>query len=141
MISDGLYSKAAAGPGILAILGSPATRSDKSTGIFATLAPPGAIGPYTVLSDVGGSGTPSLAGANSFGSARWQFSCYAATYKAAKQLARAVRMEFEGWQGTLADGTEVDSMVYLGELDSFEDAPALFHVPLDLEIWFRDVGA
>jgi hypothetical protein len=141
MISDGLFSIAAAGAGILAILGAPAARKDNSTGVFAALAPPGAIAPYIVVSGVGGAGTPSLAGANSFGSARWQFSSYGATYKVAKQLARAIRMEFEGWRGTLADGSEVDSMIYLGELDSYEDAPALFHVPLDLEIWFRDVGA
>jgi hypothetical protein len=140
MISDGLFKKAESSGGLQAILGTKSTRKDESTGIFAGFAPTSAGSPRVVTTQVSGTGTPMLDGAEAFGSARWQFSCYAVKYRDAKLLARAVRTEFEGFHGTLADGTEVDSTVYLGEIDTFEDAPALFHVALDLEMQFRDVG-
>ncbi len=67
-----------------------------------------------------------------------QFSCYGETYEDAKNLARAVKKALLGYQGTLGDGVRIDYCGLALELDGYEEAPAVYNVPLDLEIVFAD---
>jgi hypothetical protein len=140
MISDGIYSRVAASARIQAIVGLPTTRSDKSTGVFYNQAPQEADSPMIVFSQVSGVGNMTLDGSEAFMSWRWQFSCYSLVAREAKALARAVRFEFEGYQGRLSDGTEIDSISFASEVDLYDPAPKLHHVPIDLDFYGRDVG-
>jgi Protein of unknown function (DUF3168) len=140
MISDGIFSRLANSARIQAIVGLPATRQDKSAGSFYNLAPEEADSPMIVFSQVSAVGSGTMDGPEALMSARWQFSCYSIVAREAKALARAVRFEFEGYQGKLSDGTEVDVIAFSSEVDLFDPAPKLHHVPIDLDFIYRDVG-
>jgi hypothetical protein len=79
-------------------------------------------------------------GPDPFTIGRMQFSCLGKTYADSKRLARAVREAFEAFQGALSDGTEVDSIRRVSEIDVFEDAPFAYMTAVDFEIAYRDVG-
>lgn len=141
MISDGIFQRLAASARIQAIVGVPASRADKTAGSFYNQAPEEADSPLIVFSQVSGVGNMTLDGSEAFMSSRWQFSCYSLVAREAKALARAVRFEFEGYQGRLSDGTEVDSITFASEVDLFDPAPKLHHVPIDLDFYYRDLGS
>ena len=80
-------------------------------------------------------------GPDPFTMARVEFSCHGSNYAATKRLARAVRNLFENYQGTLSDGSQVDSIHRVSEIDLFEDAPFSYAVHVDFSVGFRDLGS
>src|SRR3989304_2505917 len=61
--------------------------------------PQGAALPAIVLTVIGDAESHTLAGPDGLSQGRVQVDCYAASYKAAKQLARAVRAALDGYRG------------------------------------------
>jgi hypothetical protein len=98
MLLEGIYARLSADSGIVAL----------GAEIFPALAEKEAALPYCVYSQVGGSNVSSFDGANKLQSARLRFSCYGATYAAAKQLAAAVKNSLCGLLVTLSDGSRVE---------------------------------
>lgn len=140
MISDGIFAKLAASSRIQTIVGTAATRNDKTAGSFYSLAPEESDSPLIVFSQVSAVGNMTLDGSEAFMSSRWQFSCYSIVAREAKAIARAVRFEFEAFQGSLVDGTSVDTVALASEVDLFDPVSKLHHVAIDLDFYYRDVG-
>jgi len=95
-------------PGFTAIVGTPATRRDKTTGLFATVAPQESDAPLTVYTQISGNTVPMMDGAATLQPMRMQFSNYGRTPEEAKNLARALKKLLVGFQGLFADGTRID---------------------------------
>lgn len=140
MISDGIYRLVSGSVALQELLGLPADRVDKRTGVFFNQAGEEADTPHIVFSEVSPNPTQTMDGAEAAQSARWQFSVYDVTAEGAKRVARTLRLEIEGFRGTLSEGTEVDGVHYVSEIDLFEPAVAMHHIPIDFEFWYRDVG-
>lgn len=138
MLQEGLYALLAGSSGVQTLLGAPDARSDSTTGIFAAQMPEATPMPAIVYTTVAGAGYSTMDGATDLQSARLQFSCYGVSYSAAKQLASAVRAVLEGLKATLTDGTQVDFATRVLESDTFEEAPFIYHCPLDFEFMFRE---
>jgi hypothetical protein len=142
MLADGLFSLLANADTIVAIVGTPQTRQEKSktTGIFKVQMPEGAAMPAVIISQIAGESLFSMDGPNALRFVRYQFSCYGSTPAAAASLQRAVRRVLENFTGTLNDGSEVDTMECILEMEVFEEAPFIFSAPVDVRIAFRDLG-
>jgi hypothetical protein len=144
MLEEGLNALLAGASTITAIVGTPATRTDKpkpTTGIFPVQMPEGTPLPALVYSQISGEGNPSYDGANSLHQCRISFGCYGSSYGDSKRLQRAVRQLLEGFHATLSDGTPVDNAVLVLELDAFEDAPFSFNAPIDFLLVYADIGS
>ena len=67
---------------------------------------------------------------------RLQCSCFADTYLDAKNFAREVITAMEAWpNSTSTTATGVQTVFLEGEMDLFDDASKVHHVPLDFFIW------
>jgi Protein of unknown function (DUF3168) len=141
MLHEGLESLLANAPAITALLGTPATRPDKTIGIFPGMIPKGAGRPAIVYTYVHNESLMTLDGPDPYHTARLQFSCHASKYDDAKRLARAVAQTLEAFTGTLIEGTDVQNMQSLTEMDTFQETPFLFSTPIDFEIQYSDVGS
>ncbi len=94
--------------------------------------------PAVVYSQISGEGNPSLDGANALHQCRMEFACHATKYFQAKKLQQAVRQLFEGYNGELPDGTQVDNMVLVLESDAYEYAPNDYNAPIDFTVVYVD---
>jgi Protein of unknown function (DUF3168) len=137
MLVEGLYSLLTRSPAVTAIV-APSARSDKTTGVFSGEMPEGTPVPAIVFRQVDGKGLMTMDGPDGRQFVRMQFSCYAKSYLASKQLARAVRQTLEKFTGALDEGTPVDNMETVTESDTFEEVPFLYHTPVDFEIQYSD---
>lgn len=147
MLAEGIVALLLADAGVLAIIGTPSARraadaqGRPSSGVFAGQMPEGIALPAIVYLTISDQDLMTLDGPDAFAMARVQFSCYGLKFGDAKHLARAVRQALENFQGTLIEGTQVDSMHRVSELDAFEDAPFGYATHVDFEIAYRDTGA
>ena len=67
---------------------------------------------------------------------RLQCSCFADTYYAAKTFASEVITAMEAWpDSTSTTATGVQTVFLEGEMDLFDDASNVHHIPLDFFIW------
>jgi hypothetical protein len=139
MLQEGISQALAAAAPITALIGTPGSRADQTTGIFPIQMPESATLPAIVYFDVHGDGLMTMDGPDPMQFARVQFSCYGKSYGDSKRLARAVRQFLENFAGILPDGTPIGSMRRVSEVDTFEDAPFIYHTPVDIEIVYQDV--
>lgn len=141
MFEEGLVSYMAGNGGIQAQLGT--SRGDKTNGIFPQIAPDGPTYPYITYTQITDEPVESMLGMNRLTTSRYRFSCSAASYGSAKQLAEAVRQAFglaSQYQGTLSDGTILQNarQVLPGQVDDLETIPhgRLFTTHLDFEFQY-----
>lgn len=142
MLSDGLYSLIIADPTVAGIL---ATRSltpgaPKTSGVFPVQMPEADPLPAIVYTQIHGDGVMSMDGPDPLKFARFQFSCYGATYRESKILARALLNLLENFTGALSDGTGIGNMERVGEMDAFPEAPYVFVTHVDVAIVYDDLG-
>jgi hypothetical protein len=149
MLEEGIYARLAADTGLQAILGTPDTRVDLTTGIFPGLILHDSDLPSLVYLQVHGDEMSTFDGRGELRSARIQLSSYSDDYAGAKRAGKAVKDALLGFQGKLDDGTEVDSILLVAEIDSFVKSPSatqeaggrsMFHTAVDVEIWYREVA-
>lgn len=141
MLVEALQTYLAGQGSIQFLIGTPATRTDKQTGIFPTLAPDTVPAPYIVLSQVSGEpGAINMKGTNNLQIQRWRFSCYGSTYKAAKNLARVVRLVLLSLDGSVGNGTYVSGSWHKLEADDAQPIPhgTIYSTHLDFEIIYTD---
>jgi len=144
VLTDGLQSLLANEASIVHLIGTAASRGEKppTNGIFLQQMPPAAKLPAIVFGQTEGSPiADSHDGADPLHEARIAFTCQAKTARSAKLIQITLRRFLEGYQGTLADGTEIGSVVLASELDAFEYAPFTFQAPIDFRILYRDTGS
>ena len=146
MLAEGLVALLLSDTGVVGINGTPAARQAQdpqgrlNPGVFAVQMPEGIKLPAIVYLVISDEDLMTLDGPNAFTSARVQFSCYGTQYADSQRLCRAVRLALENFQGILVDGTEIDSIHRVSELDAFEDAPFGYATHVDFEVSYRDIG-
>jgi|SRR5579859_107698 len=144
MFAEGLVAFLAADSGVSGILGTPASRGDKTNGVFPNIAIKEATMPYIVYLQISARPVISFAGPNRLTYARWRLSCYGASYGSAKTLAQKVKRALNGFQGPWTDSspsvTYVGSTWLLSESDTAEPIPhgTIWAVHVDFEFWFND---
>ena len=138
MLVEGLITLLVADSGFQAAMG---TRSDNTNGIFSGQAPEGAPMPLLVFGYVYEENLMTMDGPDAFTTARLEFWAQGGSYAQAKKLARAARKAFEAFQGTLSDGSEVDSMRRISELDTFQETPFLYLTSVEIEALYRDLSS
>ena len=113
---------------------------DESTSMAITfylrVATQDAVSPYGVVFKVSPGKDYTHTGSG-LSQSRLQCSCYADTYLAAKTMAKQVIADMEAWptKTTSATSTGVQTVFLESELDLFDDASKVHHVPLDFFVW------
>lgn len=65
-----------------------------------------------------------------------QLSCWAKTPKGADELAKAVHACLNGYRGVLSEGTQVQSCIPCGDVDSDDEQLKLSGMLVDFAVWF-----
>jgi hypothetical protein len=138
MLQEGLNALLLNAPTLQAILGTPATRADGSTGIFPVTLPQGAPLPAVTYEKVSGHEIDSMDGRGELRVSRIGISCYGESYADAATTVEAAKDVLIGFRGLLEDGTQVDRVSLVLEHDAFEPVPKIFQSPFDVEIWYRN---
>jgi hypothetical protein len=141
MIVESLQAALAADAGCQVLLGTPATRSDRTNGIFPVQAPDAVPMPYLVLSQVSGEPqTIAFEGTNALQQNRWRFSCYGSTYKNAKTLAKSVKFALLALNGQQTGSAFVMGSWLKLEADDAEPITrgTLWSTHLDFDFHFVD---
>jgi hypothetical protein len=142
MLAEGIYSALSSNAGLQALLGTVATRSDKTTGIFPMIAPDEVPMPYLVFQQV--SGQPlqtSMQGTGPLRTERWRFTSYGTTYKNAAELGRVLNQVMISIIGTLPEGQAYVQGVW--EKLAADDSETILHATIyanhrDYEIVYVD---
>jgi hypothetical protein len=138
MLAEGIIALLQQDAGVIA---KAATRGDGKAAIFAGQAPEAAPMPLSVYGFAYEENLMTMDGPSAFTKARIEIWNQAEGYLDAKKLARAVKVCLENFQGTLSEGTEVDSIHRISEVDTFQDAPFLYLTATEYEVLFRDTGS
>jgi hypothetical protein len=138
MLQEGINALLVNAPALQAILGTPTTRADGSTGIFPVTLPQGAPLPAVAYLRISGHEIDSMDGRGELRVSRIQISCFGESYADVAETVEAAKDVLIGFQGLLEDGTQVDRVGMVLESDAFEPIPKLFHSPFDVEIWYRN---
>lgn len=145
MLVDGLQAFLTADSNIQAMLGTSTTRSDKTTGIFYSVALEQCNTPYLVYQQVsGGSLDENFQGTGNLQTSRWRFSCYGNTARQAKQLAKFLKLAMFSLNGPMpgtAAKTEVHGCWLRLEMDETEPMTkaTMYSTHVDFEINFTDL--
>jgi hypothetical protein len=126
---------------IKALIGTPGTRSDKTTGVFpqqASVDEPTL--PFIAYSQVFGSGEAVLEGVDRLRYGRYRLACWGSTYLQAKTLANTVRLRLDGLRGTLSNNDVLESSTYRAEADTTDDLPhgTCFGTHVDFDFAWED---
>lgn len=70
-------------------------------------------------------------------SERWQFSCWALTYAAARAIANEVKTHLSGYSGDMG-ALEIGSIFVANEIDLYDPEPAIYHIAVDCIITHED---
>jgi hypothetical protein len=138
VLIEGLIALLAADSGVQAAMGP---RTDGTSGIFSGEMPEGTPPPIIVYSYTHEAEIVSMDGPDVYTEARIEFLCQAAKYGAAIKLARAIRQAFNSFQGTLSEGTQVDSIRRTSQVDSWGEAPFFHIVSMEFVVQYRDTGS
>jgi hypothetical protein len=138
MLQEALYQLLIASPAIQAIVGTPATRADGSTGVFPVILPQGAPLPAIIYLVLAEHEIDSMDGRGKLRVARVQVSPFGEVYADAATCREAAKDLLVGFQGILGDGTQIDRVALLLANDAFEPVPKIYHTPFDVEIWYRN---
>ena len=137
MLSHGLVALAKGDSGVAAIA---APGPDGKPSIFAGQAPEAASPPLAVYGFAYEVNVMTMDGPETFTIAQIEIWCQALDYDDAKNLARAIRHCFENFTGALTDGSQVDSIHRIDELDTFQPDPFFFLTSTRYKVAYRDVG-
>lgn len=83
----------------------------------------------------------SMEGSSGFVTSLFQIDCLAKSYKAAMQLAEAVRLELDGFRGQMGqapDVTDIDAIFLDDERDSYNDELDCYCRQLDFTIEYQE---
>jgi hypothetical protein len=68
---------------------------------------------------------------------RWQVSCWAKTYKEAKELADSVKQQLRAFSGSLIH--VVRKSILENEMDLYESDTGIYHIPVEFIFLIREV--
>jgi hypothetical protein len=125
MFAELLYQILVNEPTLQALIGTPGTRSDKTTGIFPTQASVEEPNlPFIAYIQIFGHGESVYEGVDRLVYARYRLACWGSTAKQAKKLANQVRLRLDGIRGSLP-GTDaiIRTCLWVTETDTTDDLP------------------
>lgn len=93
--------------------------------------------PYIVFFKVSGAREHSHDGASHLAHPRFQFSVFADTYLEAKEITQAIQSVLQAYTGE-SEGIQIQSCLYINEVDMYESQTGLFHVASDYEIYHSE---
>lgn len=109
-----------------------------STGIYPLIAPQGSSLPCIVYQRISGPRISAHDGPSGLARPRYQYTCIAATYAAAKALANAVREVLDGYSGT-TNGVQIETILIENEMDVYnfetDERASSYSVIIDCVIW------
>ena len=106
--------------------------------IYYNCAPQDVEIPYVVLFKVAGPREHSHDGRSHLAHPRIQFSVFADTYMAAKEVTQCIQNVLDGFQGE-SDGVQIQSCLYINEVDMYEPDIGLHHIASDYELFHEEV--
>lgn len=121
---------------ISAIIGTSPSR------LYLLIAPQDAALPYMVCQQISAVRDTVLSGPTGYVDARYQITCWAATYGAAKRLFEAVRKFFNGYHATVLN-RKIQYVQFENEMDTFAKTPGLdvidrYGKQIDIKITFDE---
>ncbi len=135
MIEQALHTELAGATGLTALVGER---------IYFRKAPQDVSKPYLVFFKVSAPREHSHDGASGLVASRWQFSCFATSYKEAKDVVQQVQAELQAFSGVMggAGGVYVGAAFYMDENDYYESGARtesdLYHIAADYRIWHEE---
>ena len=135
MIEQGLYE----------LITSDSSVDDLVGGVYAILAPKGAVVPYIVYNRIATSDTYTMAGPSGLRAAVFQFDCYATDYYTSRAISLALRQLLESYQGNLPDTNSTTVTAVLTEKDwdmPYEEGAKgfVYRALLQFRIWYYDTS-
>lgn len=109
--------------------------------VFPLQAPQGTSQPTLVYNRITSPREHSMEGSAGFVEALFQIDCLAKTYKAALQLAEAVRLDLDGFRGQAGqspDVTDIDGVFLDDERDTYNDELQCYCRQLDFTIEYQE---
>ncbi len=121
---------------ITAIIGTSPVR------LYPLIAEQGAALPYIVYQQISGVRDYTMDGPTGYVDARYQITCWAATYGAAKRLFEVVRKFFNGYHATVLN-RKIQYIAFENELDRLAKTPGvdaidIFGKQIDIKITFDE---
>lgn len=118
------------------IIGTPTHR------IYLLNAPQDAALPYIVIQQISGVRDHTMDGPTGYVDARYQITCWAKTYGAAKRLFEAVRKFFDGYHATVLN-RKIQYVQFENEMDTFAKTPGVdvidrYGKQIDVKITFDE---
>lgn len=144
MLEEAIVSYLGADAAVVALIGTPITRSDCTNGIYPVIAVGIPVMPYIALQQATGEALQtSFQGTGRLQTERWRISCYGSSYKSAKTLARAVKLALFSFNGQYSAAAVVVQGSWL-RLEADEAEPSMnatvFATIIDFEFNFIDAG-
>ena len=122
--------------GLIALLkGDPGVSALVGNNVFRVFLPSG-VKPAITLARVGGSGLRTFDGP-SMQTVRVRLDYHAATPEAAEQIQIAARNLLEPYAGTLSDGTAVQLIEWIQDLDYYDYEPRQWRVATEFSFYFN----
>ena len=121
---------------ITAIIGTDPVR------LYPLIAEQGAALPYMIFQQISGVRDYTMDGPSGYVDSRYQITCWAATYGAAKRLFEAVRIFFNGYHATVLN-RRIQYVHFENEMDRFAKKPGLdvidaYGKQIDVKITFDE---
>ena len=69
--------------------------------------------------------------------ARMQYTCMAGSWKAAAELADAVRCALHGYRG-VQDGARIEYIQYAGQHDDYDETTGIYWIPVDMLVTYLE---
>jgi hypothetical protein len=141
MLCEGLYALVSQTPEVVQYLGTPATRSDKTNGVFSLSMPTGTPMPAVVIAQIAGTGDTVMEGASGYRTARLQITAHGTNFPQTKRLARAIRRVLDSEGAMVLPDAEATWLFWcelVVEADSFDLAPFECRTALDLQLSYYE---
>lgn len=110
--------------------------------LYPLIAPQGAALPYMVFQQISGVRDYTMDGPSGYVDSRYQITCWAATYPAAKRLFEVVRKFFNGFNATVLN-RKLQYVAFENEVDRFAKQPGVdvidaYGKQIDIKITFDE---
>lgn len=131
-LSEALYTRLTGYAGVSGIA---------STRVYPLVLPTSASFPAIVYQQISGPEDLTHDGGRGLARARVQFSCWAETHLAAKQLASQVKLALHGFKSSDKNTGEIQAAEVAGEVDFYEEQTQRYRTIVDVIFWSRDTAA
>lgn len=128
-IEEAIFTRLTTFAGLVALIASK---------VFPLKAPHDFNAPYVTYQKISGNRFQAHEGNSDLSNPRFQFSCWAVSYKQAKLVANQVVSAMHAFKGVV-DGVDIQMSGVDSEVDTYDEETKLFRVIIDIVLWHREV--